>query len=301
MPKSVLKWAGGKTSVLNEIGKRFDNIEGIENRTLFDVFSGGGSIAFEFHESFGHVVMNDVNPELLNVYHVLKKNPNKLYKLLLTMKDKHSHDFYYEVRSWDRKDDFAERSLIERAARTIYLNKTCYNGLYRVNQDGKFNVPLGRQQTVSIVDENIFFGIHNKLKSIDIMNKDYRDILSLCQPGDVVYIDPPYDKINDTSFVAYTEKPFTREDQVRLKNEVDRLTEIGVYVVASNAMTPFIRNLYSKYLDDDSEIGVRRNIAANTKSREPISEMLIDNIRQVNQDVSKDQEGRLHRDISTGK
>jgi DNA adenine methylase len=286
MAKPILKWAGGKNVILKLIKERLDKIEN-KNVKFYDVFAGAGSVTFEFCKDFNECIINDANKELINVYIALKTNHKKLCQILDKHINNHNHDYYYKVRAIDRTNEYKNMDMIERAARTIYLNKTCYNGLYRVNRKNEFNVPIGRQKNISVYNNNNIIEVVELLKKISIYNKDYSVVLKQCKPGDVVYIDPPYDKINEKSFIEYNALRFNEFDQERLKTDIDLLTEKGVYVIASNSYTENIKNLYNDYIKEGDIIKVKRSIASKNSSREPIEEILIDNIERVKKNVDK--------------
>lgn len=280
MTKPILKWAGGKSSVLAEIEKRLSMID-TNNATFYDVFVGGGSVAIKFESLFKKVVINDKNKELINTYNSVKNNPVQVANHLSNMEKSHAHDYYYKVREQDRLSDFNTLDDTYKAARMIYLNKTCFNGLYRVNSKGYFNVPLGRQSRISIYDEENIKQFSDFLSRVVIYNKDFSSVLKECKKGDVVYFDPPYDKINPNSFIQYNPIIFDEFDQQRLVDEINILTEKGVFVIASNSYTDYTLKIYEKYIDSNSIIMVRRNIASKNVSRKPVKELLIDNIKEV--------------------
>ena len=285
MIKPALKWAGGKTAILNEIDKRISQIN-TKECILYDVFAGGASVPIKFHERFKSIVINDTNRELYNVYMTIKFEPESLMRLLTEHESHHNHDYYYKIREWDRLVDYTSVDRVAKAARTIYLNKTCYNGLYRVNSKGYFNVPIGRQKRTKIFDKDNILELHKVIKKFDIRNNDFSVVIKECKSGDVVYLDPPYDKINQNSFVGYNASRFDEFDQERLKREIDDLTARGVYVIASNSYTTRIAELYKDYIKEDDIIFVKRSIASKSISRKPIEEILIDNIDKVNEYVS---------------
>ncbi|HHX69507.1 MAG TPA: Dam family site-specific DNA-(adenine-N6)-methyltransferase [Gallicola sp.] len=289
MSKSILKWAGGKTTLLPKIKVRLDKISNKENAIFYDLFAGGGSVSFEFSSLFKHTVLNDINKEITDLYKVIKSNPLELIEKLLEYQQKHNKDFYYKIRSLDRDQNYKQLDGITKAARTIYLNKTCFNGLYRVNSKGQFNVPIGRQAKIKIYDEMVFMEIHKKLQNIDITNHDFNYLINnnVPKPGDVVYIDPPYDKISDNSFVEYSTNGFSSYDQERLAKDVKTLTERGVYVIVSNSYTERTKKLYAEFFDKNSIIKVRRLIGASVSSRNQVDEILVDNIKQVKENVNK--------------
>ncbi|QMS85107.1 DNA adenine methylase [Candidatus Xianfuyuplasma coldseepsis] len=280
--KPVLKWAGGKRSILNLIENRLEKLD-TQNATFFDLFAGSGSVAFHVADMFDHIVINDTNEELYNLYTVIKDDPISLIGNLEKLKSSHSKDQYYEIREWDRSSEYKKiHKSDERAARTIYLNKTCYNGLYRVNSKGQFNVPIGRYENPKINDFKNIQTLSDILKlKFTICNSDFSHLKKHLKTGDVVYLDPPYDKENSSSFVSYTSKKFDVYDQERLKDFFDELTDMGVYACLSNSATEKIKDLYKEYIDDDSYITVQRNISSKGDSRIRAEEILIDNFNFI--------------------
>lgn len=292
MIKPILKWAGGKTVILKEIEKRLSKIN-TEKACFYDVFTGGGSVAIRFYDKFEKTVINDTNKDLKYVFEAVKYKPHALMKLLDKHERNHSYEYFYNLRKVDRDPSYGSLNKLTKAARVIYLNKTCYNGLYRVNSKGHFNVPLGRQKHIKVYDKDNLLALHDAMKNIEIRNQDFSLITKECKPGDVVYIDPPYDKINTKSFVEYNVSRFDEFDQERLKKEIDELTLRGVFVIASNALTNNTAKLYKQYINDESIINVKRSIASKNVSRVPIREILIDNIDKVCKDDSKYKENKF--------
>lgn len=281
--KPLLKWAGGKRSINDLIEKRILTLE-TESATFFDLFVGSAAVAFNLEKHFKKVVINDTNEEIVNVYEVVKFQPQKLIRLLQELKENHSSDQFYNIRAWDRETDYKiNYSKLKRAARTIYLNKTCYNGLYRVNLKGQFNVPIGRYENPNINDFENINNVSSALKTkYQIFNSDFSHLRKFIKSGDVVYLDPPYDKENKTSFIEYTSKRFDVYDQERLADFFEDLTNMGVYVILSNSTTDKIKKLYKKYINGLSYIKAPRSIGASKKSRIQIDELLIDNFEEVN-------------------
>jgi DNA adenine methylase len=285
MTKPILKWAGGKRSIIDKIEHKIKEVVK-KDSTFFDLFTGSGTVVFYLEKHFSKVVMNDANDELINLYDNVRSNVEAIIKLLEKLKKNHSKEQYYQVRAWDRKSDFRQDySSFELAARTIYLNRTCFNGLYRVNSKGQFNVPMGRYKNPRINDFDNLRSVSKLLNSgkILIKNSDFTHLKKMIKAGDVVYLDPPYDKETDSSFVDYTNKSFDKYDQERLKDFFDELTLMGVYVILSNSATERIRDLYNEYINEDSYIEVNRSVGASSKTRIKAKEILIDNFRKVNQ------------------
>lgn len=190
--------------------------------------------------------------------------------------EKNSKDYFYEVRSWDRKEDYGALPGIERAARLLYLNKTCYNGLFRVNSKGQFNVPFGRYQHPNIVNEDVLRAVSLLFqeRDIEIRHGDYREILQGVKAGDFVYLDPPYMPLSaSSSFTSYTERGFGYEEQAALKEECDRLREKGIPFLQSNSDTPEIRELYKEY--ELVTVKASRSVNSQAGKRGKVNEVLI--------------------------
>jgi DNA adenine methylase len=233
-----LKWAGGKRQLLPDI---LPLIPKGFNR-YFEPFVGGGAVLFALQPQVATI--NDPNLELINCYQTIKNHPQALIQLASTYKN--DSDAYYQVRELDRSAAFQSLSSLERAARLLYLNKTCYNGLFRVNRQGQFNVPFGSYKNPIIADPEVIHAISTYLNQADILylNGDFARAVQQATRGDFVYFDPPYDPVSETaSFTSYSLNGFDREQQVRLQQTCDALTERGVKWLLSNSDTPFIRRL----------------------------------------------------------
>ena len=267
----VLKWVGGKRQIIQQIMELIPDDYG----RYFEPFFGGGSVFLSIGPK--SAVINDYNSELMNLYRIIKINPDGLVRVLSSLKNEKTE--FYRIRNLDRNIDFHKSNTDEfRAARTVFLNKTCFNGLYRVNANGEFNVPFGNYKNPKIIDsENIYRMSEFLNKSnIKILNTDYADSLKYIRKNDFVYFDPPYDPISDTSsFTSYTEKGFTKEDQINLKKTCDVLNSKGVKFLLSNSATDFILDLYKDY--NITLLDVRRNIAASNEKRKIVKEVLIRN------------------------
>lgn len=270
MAKPILKWVGGKRQLLPEIKKYIPN----NYNRYIEPFIGGGAVLFEITPN--NAIINDINYEIINVYNVIKNNPEELIKKLKTFEN--TEEKYYEIRNIDRTPKYNSLSDIEKAARTIYLNRTCFNGLYRVNSKGQNNVPYGKYKSPTICDEenikncNSFFNIHH----VEIKNMDFEKILDLALPNDFIYLDPPYAPLTATaSFTSYSKDGFDVKDQERLKKKCDELTKKGIKFLQSNSSAPLIKDLYKDYTI--IEVDAKRNIASKTSSREKVKEVLIKN------------------------
>ncbi|NPA53163.1 MAG: DNA adenine methylase [Aquificae bacterium] len=237
-PKPFVKWAGGKRQLIKILKFYLP----IEYKTYIEPFVGGGALLFETLPK--KAIINDINAELINAYNVIKNNVDELIESLKYHKNE--KNYYYYIRSLDPD----KLTPIERASRFIYLNKTCFNGLYRENSKGKFNVPFGNYKNPKIVDEENLKAISEYLNTYDIkiFNGDYKEVCELAEKGDFIYFDPPYYPLNKTaSFTKYNKYDFTEKDQIELANLFKELDRKGCYILLSNSNTNFIRKLYKDY------------------------------------------------------
>ncbi len=235
--KPVLKWAGGKTQLLNEIIPRIPHSFG----RYFEPFLGGGAV---FFATAPHpAIVSDSNPELINVYHVLSNNPEGLMEKLDMFQN--TKEAYYQSRA----QEWTDLSPLDAAARTIFLNKTCFNGLYRVNKEGKFNVPYGSTSRVKFYDEKDIRAAADILKRSFVLCADYHTVLEeLTQPGDFVFLDPPYVPISEYSdFKRYTKEQFSIEDHKNLADDVKMLANKGCLVMLTNSNHPLVWDLYGQF------------------------------------------------------
>ena len=279
LPKAPLKWAGGKSRLSSQIRERIERFENI-NRFI-DLFSGSGTVSILASTYFNNIVMNDTNRELINLYQVIKSEPQELIKLLEKFKLEHSRENYLSIRSLDRSPQYSEMSNIFKAARTIYLNKTGFNGLFRVNSYGFFNVPFANSEfKPDYINLKELSGLLNEIQ-ITFLSLDFMKLGDELKKGDLVYIDPPYDRLENDTFNGYTKERFTQSDQIRLRDLIDELTERGVGVIYSNHSTEFIKTIFEKYISPDDEYLVQRNISADKNKRKKVSELLISNERFI--------------------
>jgi len=271
-----IKWVGGKRGLLSQIipllPKTFNN--------YFEPFVGGGALFFELYAQGKlegkKVYLFDINAELINTYEVVRDNPTELIKKLNLFKELHTKERYYEVRAWDREENFLELEPLERAARFIYLNKTCFNGLYRVNKNNQNNVPIGSYKNPNIADEEAIYSASEALKQATILNTSYKDVLKYATRDDLVYFDPPYYPLTPTaSFTSYSEFEFLDKQQEELFETFYALDKIGCNVVHSNSDTTFIKELYTKF--DIQYIQANRFINSKSSGRGKISEVLVRN------------------------
>jgi DNA adenine methylase len=273
-----VKWAGGKTQLLDRIDKlvpkAFDR--------YFEPFLGGGAL-------FYHLAMNrqfiaylsDINQELINVYEVVKSNVEGLIDVLRVFKEEYNKApeiFYRELRD---EFDNENRSRIEKAAKLITLNKTCYNGLYRVNSHGKFNVPMGRYKNPIIYDSKNLRNASLILGSLEshLYWEDYQKILAdKAQEADFIYLDPPYNPMTSTAnFTGYTGTGFTKKDQECLAKIFKELDTRGCKILLSNSDTEYVKELYADYAKNILQVTVRRNINSRASKRLGHTELLIRN------------------------
>lgn len=273
--KPFLKWAGGKRQLSELILQQFPS--GID--TYYEPFLGGGAILFESKPRKARV--GDQNEQLCLTYKVVRDNVDELISILETYAEKNSSDFYYQIREQDRDlEFFKRRSPVEKAARMIYLNKTCYNGLYRVNSQGLFNTPYGRYKNPSICEKPVLKAVSNYLNDneIEIICGDYTKTVDTARVGDFVYFDPPYDSPNSTNFTGYQAGGFDQKEQVRLRDYIVDLTEQKVKCLLSNSSTDFIKKIY---LGDYSDlfkvryVDAKRMINSNVEGRVGVQEVLI--------------------------
>ena len=271
--KPFVKWAGGKRQIIDKLKKYMPK----KFNTYYEPFVGGGAVLFELAPK--RAVINDWNEELMNVYRVMSDYDKyqKMCALLNKYERENSKEFYYKLRDKDKnKKSFARMSDYARAARTIYLNKTCFNGLYRVNSKNEFNVPYNGKNNINTYDGENLIAIHMYLtmNDIKIMNTDFEEAVETAEAGDFVYFDPPYDSINN-SFTSYTDTGFGKEEQERLADIFKELNKKGVYVMLSNCNTPFIQNLYKDY--HIHVIEAKRSINAKGNKRGNVEEVIITN------------------------
>jgi len=265
-----LKWVGGKRQLIQEIDKYFPS----KYSKYYEPFIGGGAVLFHFQPK--RAIINDTNSELINFYNVVKNDVEALIQDL--KKHKNEEDYFYTIRELDRKHEFENMTDVQKASRLHYLNKTCYNGLFRVNSAGQFNSPYGKYKNPNIVNESILRAVSNYFNKNDIkiLNTDFEESIKGIRKGALVYFDPPYDPVSSSSsFTGYTENGFNRDEQIRLKNLCDKLDKKGVKFLLSNSATPFIKDLYKEY--DIITVQAKRSINSKGSGRGEIDEVLVKN------------------------
>ena len=264
----IVKWVGGKRQLMFELIK---NMPKSYNR-YFEPFIGGGALFFELQPEQDYI--SDMNEELINLYSVVRDNVYELIKDL--SKHEVSKEYFLEIRNIDRTEQYTELSDVERASRFIYLNRTCFNGMYRVNSQGQFNVPFGHYKNPRIIDENNLLNCSELLKKTEIKCADFSEILTKVKKGDLVYFDPPYVPLNETSsFTSYTKDGFDINMQFKLRDVCDELDNKGVKFILSNSDTKLVNELYVNY--EIKKVFASRQINANADGRGKITEVLVRN------------------------
>lgn len=264
----IVKWVGGKRQLMFEL---LENMPKSYNR-YFEPFIGGGALFFELQPKKAYI--SDMNEELINLYSVVKNN---VYELIDELKKhKISKEYFMNIRNIDRTKEYKKWSAIQKASRFIYLNRTCFNGMYRVNSKGEFNVPFGNYKNPRIIDENNLINCSNLLQKTEIKNADFSEILNCIQSGDFVYFDPPYVPLNETSsFTSYTKDGFDIDMQFKLREVCNELDSMGVKFMLSNSDTKFVNEVYENY--NIKKVFASRQINANPNGRGKITEVLVKN------------------------
>ena len=239
----VVKWVGGKRQLLERLMPLFPETY----TTYCELFIGGGAVLFALQPK--KAIINDINSELIGVYRAIKDDVDALIKRLAQFEN--TKECFYDVRSWDRNAElYNQLTDIDKAARVIFLNKTCYNGLYRVNSAGEFNTPFGRYKNPNIVNESTLRAVHEYFNTADvtILNTSYSEVVQGLPEDSFVYLDPPYDPISVTaSFTGYNAGGFSREDQIALRDCCRQLDAAGIKFMLSNSATEFIQDIYSDF------------------------------------------------------
>lgn len=270
--KPFIKWVWGKRQLLSQLEslypKKFNN--------YFEPFVGWGAVFFDLRNKYWNsfkATLFDINQELVNVYNVIKNDPSKLIDKL--RKYKYDKDQFLEIRSRDLDSNFTiKRSDVERASRFIYLNRTWFNGLYRVNKKGHYNVPFGTYNNPMICDKDNLLLAHEALKNTVIRTWDFETIIKHAKKGDFVYFDPPYDVLTGTAnFTGYAKWWFGRDEQVRLFEAYKALDKKWCFVMLSNHNTPFINELYKEYRKE--VVLARRSVNSNSNKRGKVEETVI--------------------------
>jgi DNA adenine methylase len=272
-PQPFLKWAGGKSQMLRDLGEHFPR----HFSKYYEPFLGGGAVFFHLVRKFPSfsAVLSDSNEELINVYEVVKTNVEQLVETLKTHKanyGRQAEEYYYQVRKQRPFDS------VEKAARLIFLNKTCYNGLYRVNRKGEFNVPFGRYENPRILDEENLRTASRVLNhtNAELLTADYQEATKDASKGDFIYFDPPYQPVSSTAnFTSYTHSGFSLDEQKRLGVWFKELDKRGCTVILSNSNTREVRDIYSGYIIET--VPAMRAISCKGNKRKGHTELIISN------------------------
>jgi len=267
-PRPFIKWVGGKTQLLRELARRIPN----DVNRYYEPFLGGGALFFYLQPKAA--VLTDINADLITLYTVIRDD----VEALIDDMGQHVYekDYYYRLRSADRTVDYQTWTAVQRASRLIYLNKTCYNGLYRVNSKGQFNVPFGRYTNPTILDAGNLRACHRALQGIEIKQADFRNVKAVAQPGDFVYFDPPYAPLSATAnFTGYTKDGFDGDMQYALRDLCRELDRKGVRFMMSNSSAPLVLDLYAEFSPD--LVYATRLINSKAGRRGKIPEVLVTN------------------------
>ncbi len=264
----IVKWVGGKRQLMFELLKNMPE----DYNKYFEPFIGGGALFFELQPDNAYI--SDMNEELINLYKVVRDNVDEL----ITNLQKHdiSKEYFMEIRNIDRTKEYQNWSDVKKASRFIYLNRTCFNGMYRVNSQGQFNVPFGHYKNPRILDENNLINCSNLLQRTEIKHADFSEILKKVKKGDFVYFDPPYVPLSETSsFTSYTKDGFDIDMQFKLRDVCDELDSMRVKFLLSNSDTKLVNELYENY--NIKKVFASRQINANADGRGKITEVLVRN------------------------
>jgi len=269
--RPFMKWVGGKQQLLTQ----FESLFPKKFRRYFEPFVGGGAVFFHLWNTrrlSSKAFLFDNNPELVNAYTIARDQVDTLIQALTVHQQLHSKSHYYRVRKLDR--DAIQLGDVERAARTVYLNRTCYNGLFRVNSKGQFNVPIGSYASPQILLEEVVRAASSALQGVTIKVRDFRNVEQLGQRGDFFYFDPPYDPVTKTaSFTSYTAENFGEKDQRDLANVVKSLSKKGAYVMLSNSKTALVLDLYKEFRIET--VQAKRAINSNANGRGYVQEVVV--------------------------
>jgi DNA adenine methylase len=269
----VLKWVGGKRQLLKTITSLLPK----HITTYCEPFLGGGALLFNLQPHIAYI--NDINSELIRVYNIIKNDVDTLIAVLQNFKNE--SDYFYAVRDWDReKTTYSALSDVQKAARIIYLNKTCYNGLFRVNNAGEFNSPFGKYRNPNIVNAQTLYAVsaYFNTATVHLTSLDYSDVLKKLPKGTFVYLDPPYDPVSDTaSFTGYVKGGFTRDDQIRLRKCCDELNAREIKFMLSNSATNFIKEQYASY--HINIVKAKRAVNSDSTKRGEVDEIIVRNYK----------------------
>lgn len=267
----IVKWVGGKRQLLQDLTPLFPK----EITAYCEPFLGGGAVLFKLQPEVAYI--NDINSDLMEVYEVIRDNVEELIEALSEHPNEKEH--FYQVRDWDRnKEQYRQLSKVQKAARIIYLNKTCYNGLFRVNNSGEFNTPFGNYKKPNIVNGPVLTAVSQYFRQaqISFSSTDYAKVLSGIPSDTFVYLDPPYDPVSVTAnFTGYAKGGFDRDEQIRLRECCDDLDRRGIKFMLSNSATEFIRDQYKDY--QITTVKAKRAINSKASRRGQVDEVVVRN------------------------
>jgi len=288
--KPFVKWAGGKYKLANDLKKLIHKEFDITKNTYFEPMVGSGGFYFNFapHNAY----LSDINQNLIATYNSIKTDVKALIKKLEEHQKNHNKDYFYEMR--DKYNEIKDVNSVDVASLLIYLNRTCFNGLYRENSNGKFNVPIGSYKNPTICDSQNLLQVHKNLQSVNIECHGYEQIIKHVKKGDFIYIDPPYIPLDPTSFTKYSKDDFGIEDHNSLSNFCDELDKLEAYYMLSNSDTELTEKIYYKINEKNGQFLifedehdnrfsdkflVSRTIASKSKNRQKAKEVVITNYK----------------------
>lgn len=270
--RPFLKWAGGKSSLLETLLSRTPKTFG----TYFEPFLGGGALFFALQPK--RAVLSDINAELINAWQVVRNQPEELIASL--KQHKYESEYYYTVRDFDRSEDFNKSTAVERASRLLYLNKTCFNGLYRVNSKGQFNVPFGSYSNPTIADPENIRACSEVLQSAELRTTSFSDLINEISQGDFIYLDPPYAPLSATSkFTSYAQEGFNLRDQQALAEFCSTLNNKGAQFMLTNSCTDLTLKLYKNF--NLHLTSASRSINSKAEKRGKVAELCVTNYEVI--------------------
>lgn len=278
--KPFVKWVGGKGKLVPELEKYFPK----KFNRYFEPFVGGGALFYEVIQKNNIVFssINDINKKLIVTYKQIQQDPKKIISLLKNIENEYKKlsleeqkEYFYTIRKKYNKESLDNITI---AVYLIFLNKTCFNGMYRENSKGEYNIPFGDQKNPTICDEKNILAVSKCLKNTEINNLSFEEAVEKCKKGDYIYFDPPYYPINATSsFTSYSKNSFGPREQEKLRNVFIKLARKGCFVMLSNSNTDFIKEIYKEYKDYFKYIYATRSINSNGNKRGKILEIVITN------------------------
>jgi DNA adenine methylase len=268
--KPFLRWAGGKSKFVEEILSHIP--PSLSFQSYYEPFLGAGSVFLALRHKKAY--LSDLNEQLIETYKAIRSNPEQVYNYIKELGSKDSEQFYYMVRDQYNNYSFS----LKQAARFVYLNKACFNGIFRVNTKGQFNVPYGFKTKLALPSAQELRAVSAQLKSAELTTEDYKDAVGSAKRGDLVYLDPPYPPINGSSFFThYTKERFAIEEQEEVAYTADRLSRRGCFVIVTNADTTAIRQLYAGWQVQRIQ---RTRWVTSSQHKHKVYELIISNFKQ---------------------